>query len=80
MGWGVVRLLKNKNDYNALKKITLCVGLAAFFITEMTRSFWRPYVYKNEIFDYYFLIRLETRVSHNRWADCLRVSRLSIKI
>lgn len=54
MGWGVVRLLKKKNDFSALKKITLCVGLAAFFITEMTRSFWRPYVYKNDIFDYYF--------------------------
>lgn len=54
MGWGVSHYLKKKNDFNALKKITLSIGLIAFFVTEMTRSFWRPYVYKNEIFDYYF--------------------------
>jgi len=54
MGWGVVRLLKEKNDFNSLKKVTLCIGLIAFFITEMTRSFWRPYAYQNEVFDYYF--------------------------
>ncbi len=54
MGWGVVRLLKKKNDFNSLKKLTLSIGLIAFFITEMTRSFWRPYVYRNGVFDYYF--------------------------
>lgn len=54
MGWGVSHYLKKENDFNALKKITLSIGLIAFFVTEMTRSFWRPFVYKNEIFDYYF--------------------------
>lgn len=54
MGWGVVRLLKKKNEFHSLKKITLYVGLTAFFITEMTRSFWRPYVYKHDVFDCYF--------------------------
>ena len=33
---------------------TLLIGLLAFFVTELTRSFWRPYVYQNNAFDYYF--------------------------
>jgi len=36
-----------------LKKITLIIGLIAFFLTEMARSFYRPYIYQNELFDYY---------------------------
>lgn len=54
IGWGVARHLRRKNDLTVFKQITLSIGLTAFFITEMTRSFWRPYVYSNSIFDYYF--------------------------
>ncbi len=54
MAWGVIRMLKKKNEFTPLKKLTLGIGLVAFFITEMVRSFWRPYVYKHDIFDYYF--------------------------
>ncbi len=53
MGWGIRRMLKKKNDYSPLKKATLAIGLSAFFLTEMARSFYRPYIYKHNIFDYY---------------------------
>ncbi|NNF34105.1 MAG: hypothetical protein HKN68_08355 [Saprospiraceae bacterium] len=51
--WGVRRMLIRKNDYSDLKKWTLGLGLMAWFITEMVRSFIRPYVYQNDIFDFY---------------------------
>ncbi len=53
LGFGVKRFLIKKNDYSSLKRTTLIIGLAAFFITEITRSFYRPFIYKNNIFDYY---------------------------
>lgn len=52
MGWGVRRLLISRNDYTTLKKITLSIGLSAFFITELARSFYRPYIYANNINDW----------------------------
>ncbi|MCP4977566.1 MAG: hypothetical protein GY931_15545 [Maribacter sp.] len=54
IGWGVTRFLKKNSNYTPLKKVTLYIGLTAFFITEMVRSFYRPYVQKNDVFDYYF--------------------------
>ncbi len=52
IGWGVRRFLISRDDYTALKKITLGIGISAYFITEMARSFYRPFVYANEIDDW----------------------------
>ena len=35
-----------------LKKITLTIGASAFFLTEMARSFYRPYIYAHDINDW----------------------------
>lgn len=52
MAWGVRRHLIARDDYSALKKITLGVGISAFFLTEMGRSFYRPYIYAHDIGDW----------------------------
>jgi len=52
MAWGVRRYLIGRGDYTALKKITLGIGASAFFLTEMARSFYRPYIYANDIDDW----------------------------
>ncbi len=52
IGWGVRRHLLSRNDYSSLKKTTLTVGIIAYFITEMGRSFYRPYIYANSIDDW----------------------------
>lgn len=51
--WGVRRMLIRKGDYTELKKWSLGIGLVAWFITEMVRSFIRPYIYENDIYDFY---------------------------
>lgn len=53
IGWGVWRFLKKKNDLTPLKKRTFAWGIVAFFLTEMARSFYRPYIYAHDIEDYY---------------------------
>ena len=52
MTWGVRRYLIARGDYTILKKITLTIGASAFFLTEMARSFYRPYIYANDINDW----------------------------
>lgn len=52
MAWGVRRYLIARGDYTMLKKITLAVGVCAFFLTEMARSFYRPWVYAHDIDDW----------------------------
>jgi L-rhamnose isomerase len=52
MAWGVRRYLIARSDYTRLKKITLSIGVSAFFLTEMARSFYRPYIYANDIDDW----------------------------
>ncbi len=52
MAWGVRRYLIARGDYTQLKKTTLTIGASAFFLTEMARSFYRPYVYENDIYDW----------------------------
>ena len=52
MAWGVRRHLIAHGDYTILKKITLGIGISAFFLTEMARSFYRPYIYANDIDDW----------------------------
>ena len=51
---GVRKMLIKKKEYHRLKKWTLYIGMAAWFITEIVRSFIRPYVYANDIQDYFF--------------------------
>ena len=50
--WGIIHFLKKKNDFTALKKQTLFIGMSAYFITEMARSFYRPYIYSHRIDDF----------------------------
>jgi len=52
IGWGVRRFLISRDDYTTLKKITLTIGITAYFLTEMARSFYRPYIYANNINDW----------------------------
>lgn len=52
VGWGIRRYLIAHSAYTTLKKITLRIGISAFFITEMARSFYRPYIYANDINDW----------------------------
>ena len=52
IGWGVRRYLIARNDYTSLKRITLGIGISAFLATEVARSFYRPYVYANDINDW----------------------------
>lgn len=52
IGWGVRRHLIQRGDYSPLKKATLAIGISAYFLTEMGRSFYRPYVYANELDDW----------------------------
>ena len=51
--WGVLHHLKKKDKLTSLKKITLLIGIVAFSITELGRSFYRPYIYANKIDDYF---------------------------
>lgn len=51
IGWGVRRFLKKKNDWTPLKKRTFSLGIVAYFLTEMGRSFYRPFIYANDIDD-----------------------------
>ena len=53
IGWGVRRYLIRKNDYSRLKKTTFGIGISAYFLTEMARSFYRPYVYAHDINDWF---------------------------
>lgn len=52
IAWGVRRHLTAKGDYSSLKKTTLGIGISAYFLTEMARSFYRPYIYANNINDW----------------------------
>ncbi len=53
IGWGVRRHLISNGDFTRLKKTTLAIGLSAYFVTEMARSFYRPYIYANDIGDWF---------------------------
>ncbi len=52
IAWGVRRYLIKHGGYITLKKITLAIGASAFFLTEMARSFYRPWIYANDIDDW----------------------------
>jgi hypothetical protein len=50
---GVLHYLKKKENLTSLKKTTLLIGISAYSITELGRSFYRPYIYGNKIDDYF---------------------------
>ena len=52
IAWGVRHHLVSRGDYTALKKVTLVIGISAWFVTELARSFYRPYIYANNINDW----------------------------
>jgi len=52
IGWGVRHYLIARDDYSPLKKVTLGIGISAYFLTEMGRSFYRPYIYAHDINDW----------------------------
>ncbi len=52
VGWGMRRYLVTRDDFTPLKKITLAIGVSAYFVTEIARSFYRPYIYANEVNDW----------------------------
>jgi hypothetical protein len=52
IAWGVRRYLIAHHGYSRLKKLTLAIGISAWFLTEMARSFYRPYIYANDISDW----------------------------
>ena len=51
--WGILHYLKKKDELTPLKKRTLFIGITAFAITELGRSFYRPYIYSNKIDDFF---------------------------
>ncbi len=53
VGWGIWHLLGKRGNRSPLKKTTLWIGMTAWFITELARSFYRPYIYHHHIFDYH---------------------------
>ena len=53
VSWGIYHYLKKKNDFTPFKKITLIIGMIAYAVTELGRSFYRPYIYANKIDDYF---------------------------
>ncbi len=54
MAWGVRRYKRKQDDFGALKRSSFYIGVSAFFITEMVRSFYRPFIYTHDIYDFHF--------------------------
>jgi hypothetical protein len=52
IAWGVRHHLLKRGEYTTLKQRTLGVGITAYFLTEMARSFYRPYIYAHGIDDW----------------------------
>jgi hypothetical protein len=50
--WGVLHYLKKNDNLTSLNRRTLFIAIIAFSITELGRSFYRPYIYENKIEDY----------------------------
>ncbi|MCA9735319.1 hypothetical protein KC799_24490 [candidate division KSB1 bacterium] len=50
---GVLFFLQKKARLTLLKKWTLFIAMTAFFVTELGRSFYRPFIYENKISDYF---------------------------
>ncbi len=52
VAWGVRHKLIGEERWGPLKRITLTVGMVAWFVTELGRSFYRPWIYANDIDDW----------------------------
>ena len=53
IAWGVRRYKRQQDDFGPLKQKTFAIGIGAYFVTEMARSFYRPFIYANEISDFH---------------------------
>ena len=53
LGWVTLYYLKKSGKINLLRKTTLLIALIAFLLTELGRSFYRPFIYANNINDYF---------------------------
>lgn len=51
--WGVLHYLKKNDNLTSLNRCTLLIAIIAWSITELGRSFYRPYIYENKIEDYF---------------------------
>jgi len=51
-GSSVYYFLKRNKRFSPFKKSTLIIAVVAFIITEAGRSFYRPFIYANNINDY----------------------------
>ena len=51
--WGVLHYLKKHDNLTPLNKRTLLIAIISYAITELGRSFYRPYIYENRIEDYF---------------------------
>jgi len=51
--WVVLNYLKKKNKLLPLNRVTLIIAMTAYSITELGRSFYRPYIYSNGIADFH---------------------------
>lgn len=49
---GVRHYLKKKGDYTPLKKATLFIASFSYAVTELGRSFYRPFIYSNKLNDW----------------------------
>ncbi len=52
IAWGVRHKLIREDEWSPLKRVTLGIGMSAWFVTELGRSFYRPYIYANDIDDW----------------------------
>ena len=44
---------RKQGDFGPLKQATLKIGITAYFVTELARSFYRPYIYAHELNDFH---------------------------
>lgn len=53
IGFGIWRKNKKNKTLTQLKRICISIGISAFYLTEIVRSFYRPKIYQYNIFDFY---------------------------
>ena len=53
LGVGTYYYLKKTGRFNYLRKRTLLISVFAFTLTEIGRSFYRPFIYANKVNDFF---------------------------
>ena len=53
LGVGTYYYLKKTGRFNHLRKRTLLISVFAFTLTEIGRSFYRPFIYANKVNDFF---------------------------